>query len=275
MRETKIPKIFHQIWLGDHPMHPLMVDWRRRWVDLHPGWRFDFWREGHRPEGHRPEGSAPATLTCDHAEIESSRPELLARACHQAQRANIWRYEIVARFGGVYVDTDIEPIRPLDDLLGGLEAFAVRRAPPPRKPSPWEHAIPPRTFRSPWGHVLTLPALQPPRPAPPSSPPVYENAMFGAAPGHPWTKELLANLHTCDPAASLSMGVDYLTPATLRHPEVAVLPEGAVLFQAPADWAAAKREKKVPEAVYRGGGPELRAVHHWASLWYPSGFAPI
>lgn len=266
----KIPRTFHQIWLGDQPMHPLMVVWRRRWIDLHPNWRFAFWREGKEPAT-----LGPATLTCEHTEIKSSWPELLARSCHLAQRANIWRYEIVNRFGGVYIDTDIEPLRPLDDLLTDLEAFAVRRARPLQIPGPWAHAAPARTFRSPWGHVLVLPATQLPRPEPPSFPPVYENAMFGAAPGHPWTAELLAGLPACDPTASLSMGVDYLTPVTLRHPEVAVLPEGAVLFQAPADWAAAKRERRVPEAVYRGGAPGLRAVHHWSSLWYPSGFAPL
>jgi mannosyltransferase OCH1-like enzyme len=34
------------------------------------------------------------------------------------------RYEILNRFGGVYVDTDMEAQRPLDDLLG-VEAFAA------------------------------------------------------------------------------------------------------------------------------------------------------
>jgi hypothetical protein len=99
--------------------------------------------------------------------------------------------------------------------------------------------------------------------------------MFGAVPGHPWVVELLAELGTCDAAKSLSMGTGYFTQVTRRHPEVTMMPNGAVLFAAPADWAEAKRERRMPEAVYRGGDPGLYAVHHWSSIWYPSGFAPL
>ena len=236
----KIPKVLHQIWLGPRPMHPLMVSWRERLAALHPGWELNLWREG----------GGPATLTCGRLEIASSYPELLARACHLSQRSNIWRYEIVSRFGGVYLDTDVEPLRPFDDLLAGLEAFVARKTQAPQVGFCWQRA-------------LNVPPL------------AYVTGLFGCVPGHPWTAELLACLTARDPSASLSMGTDYFTSVTLRHPKVTLLPERSMLFEAPADWAEAKREKRVPEAVYRGGGPELRAVHHWSSLWYPTGFEPL
>jgi mannosyltransferase OCH1-like enzyme len=38
-------------------------------------------------------------------------------------RSDVARYEILYRFGGVYADCDVEPLKPFDDLLG-VEAFA-------------------------------------------------------------------------------------------------------------------------------------------------------
>ena len=39
-----------------------------------------------------------------------------------AQKADIARYEVVHRFGGVYLDTDMECLRPLDDLISDHES---------------------------------------------------------------------------------------------------------------------------------------------------------
>lgn len=41
-----------------------------------------------------------------------------------ATRANLVRLEALYKFGGIYLDSDIELIRPIDDLLN-LECFAV------------------------------------------------------------------------------------------------------------------------------------------------------
>lgn|GEM_PF-931812 len=40
-----------------------------------------------------------------------------------ASRLNILRYELLAREGGVFVDPDRLPLRPIDDLLSGVRAF--------------------------------------------------------------------------------------------------------------------------------------------------------
>ena len=52
---------------------------------------------------------------------------LFDRAETYAQKADIARYEVVHRFGGVYLDTDMECLRPLDTLLDGCEFFAGRQ----------------------------------------------------------------------------------------------------------------------------------------------------
>jgi len=41
-----------------------------------------------------------------------------------AEKADILRYELLRDHGGVYVDCDFEPLRPLDDLVLALPAFA-------------------------------------------------------------------------------------------------------------------------------------------------------
>lgn len=43
-------------------------------------------------------------------------------------RSDVLRYELLYRFGGVYVDTDLECLRPLDTLLGGIDCFAAWEA---------------------------------------------------------------------------------------------------------------------------------------------------
>ncbi len=45
-------------------------------------------------------------------------------------KADLMRFEILARYGGVYVDADVECIRPLDDHFLEHEAFAS-----------WEHEV--------------------------------------------------------------------------------------------------------------------------------------
>ena len=39
------------------------------------------------------------------------------------------RYEVLHRHGGVYVDTDVECLRPLTPLLRGIDAFAALESP--------------------------------------------------------------------------------------------------------------------------------------------------
>src|SRR5205823_736037 len=40
-------------------------------------------------------------------------------------QSDVMRLEILYRYGGVYVDCDSEPLRPLDDLLEDIECFAA------------------------------------------------------------------------------------------------------------------------------------------------------
>jgi mannosyltransferase OCH1-like enzyme len=54
------------------------------------------------------------------------RPEVRERLRVPAERSDLLRLEVVARYGGVYADTDLEALQPLDPLLDDVELFAAR-----------------------------------------------------------------------------------------------------------------------------------------------------
>lgn len=101
-----IPRIFHHIWLGPDPLPESAEAWRKTWVANHPDWKLLQWGED------------------DLAWLKNRR--LFERATSYAQKADVARYEIVHRFGGVYLDTDMESLRPIDELLAELTFFAGR-----------------------------------------------------------------------------------------------------------------------------------------------------
>jgi mannosyltransferase OCH1-like enzyme len=94
---SPIPKVIHRIWLGTQ-MPAWEAELGERWRAMHPGWRVRTWRDW---------------------EIPALRHQLrFDRASSPAAKADIARLELLYRYGGIYVDTDVEPLRPFDDLLG-------------------------------------------------------------------------------------------------------------------------------------------------------------
>lgn len=105
-----IPKLIHRIWLGgDEP------DWTAAFADSwrRPGWAIRQW-------------SGPHELYPLHNQDVYDRAREIAPDHVGQLRSDILRYEILLRYGGVYVDADFECLRPIDDLLDGVECFAAR-----------------------------------------------------------------------------------------------------------------------------------------------------
>ena len=105
-RGMKIPRIIHSIWIGDDPLSDEHARFGETWRELHPEWEYKLWTEQ----------DVPAVPAAD-------------RARNLAERADVLRYEILRRHGGVYVDVDVECLRPLDELLTGVEVFAAYEVP--------------------------------------------------------------------------------------------------------------------------------------------------
>lgn len=92
-----IPKTVHRIWLGKARMDREFQDYWRRFKELNPGWDFRTWRD---------------------ADLEwIVNREVFEESPTLSERSDVARFEIIARHGGIYVDTDVEPLQPLDKLL--------------------------------------------------------------------------------------------------------------------------------------------------------------
>lgn len=99
----RIPKIIHQIWLGNEPMPDLVQIYRQTWKDKHPNWRFMLWTDDNIFSLYNQ--SAYQKLT------------------DVRQKADLLRYEILYRYGGVYVDIDMECFQNIEPLIEGEEFF--------------------------------------------------------------------------------------------------------------------------------------------------------
>jgi inositol phosphorylceramide mannosyltransferase catalytic subunit len=100
-----IPKLLHLIWIGPHePPWACIETWRTELVRAHPGWQARLWREQ------------------DLEELPLRNREAYERTASLCGKADIARYEIVHRHGGVYVDADSVWLgRPLEPVLAAAE----------------------------------------------------------------------------------------------------------------------------------------------------------
>jgi mannosyltransferase OCH1-like enzyme len=101
----RIPKVFHQVWLGGNPLPTKFRRFQQTWTRHHPTWEFRFWTETNL--------------------FRLTNQEDFDRAVPLAQKADIARYEILERFGGVYLDADFECLQSIEPLLKGIEGFAA------------------------------------------------------------------------------------------------------------------------------------------------------
>ena len=96
-----IPKIIHHVWPGNDPFKEKFHAFRNTWMHHHPDWTFYFWRIDNFPKEANPE-----ILNA----IKDSRYSI-------TPKSDFMRFEVVRLFGGIYVDTDMECIKPFGDFL--------------------------------------------------------------------------------------------------------------------------------------------------------------
>lgn len=203
----KIPRIIHRIWLGKNPMPDDFVAWGRSWERHHPDWEFRLWTDDNLPP--------------------LRNAKLLDTLQSFSGKSNVIRYEILARFGGVYVDTDFECLRNLEPLLDEVDCFTAFC-----KDVPFEN-----------GRF-----------------PLANTAIIGCTPGHPFLQDLVANIEAN--VRSLPPDVDSPTQtgpifftSVLHfgcHHAVKVFPPE--LFYPYAIDERWRRDEAFPDAY---------AVHHW------------
>lgn len=105
-----IPRVLHRIWLGTDPMPEEFLAYGETWRRHHPGWEMPIWTEDNMPD------------------LGESRPAF-DRGRNHSERSNVLRYELLRSQGGVYIDTDMECLRPIDPLIEGVRVFAAYQRP--------------------------------------------------------------------------------------------------------------------------------------------------
>lgn len=96
--EPKIPRKIHQVWIGGELPREYRV-FADSWGRAHPDWEYKLW-------GDR-----------DAQEFGMKNKHFFDIANTNGQKSDIFRYEILQRHGGLYVDTDFECLRRFDDLM--------------------------------------------------------------------------------------------------------------------------------------------------------------
>tara|TARA_R110000851_G_scaffold285413_1_gene439113 strand:- start:1341 stop:1988 length:648 start_codon:yes stop_codon:yes gene_type:complete len=96
-----IPKIIHQIWVGDQSKRP--VEMMETWKEKNPTWDYRFWSEENIPK------------LRNQAQFDAMN-EL-------AGKADILRYELLYDHGGFFIDADSVCVNALDDFFTENKAF--------------------------------------------------------------------------------------------------------------------------------------------------------
>lgn len=104
-----IPRIFHFIWIGQKELPEANRRYIESWRQHHPGWEVRMWGNDNLPR--------------------LRNQEQFDRALSMAGKSDILRVELLYEHGGVYLDTDVECLRPIDELLAGCDGFLVREHP--------------------------------------------------------------------------------------------------------------------------------------------------
>jgi hypothetical protein len=134
-----IPKKLHIIWVGGAHKKPERCI--QSWWDNHLDWELKLWTDAELAETDW---------------INDVHLRAFAEAGHWSAVADLMRYEILYREGGVYVDADSFSIRPLDEWLLETEMFAC-----------WENTLATGRAR------------------------LVSNAFMGSVPGNPFLRYLI------------------------------------------------------------------------------------
>ena len=94
-----IPKVIHYIWLGGKPLPELVKKCMESWKKYCPDWEIKRWDESNLDVNF-----------CDYCR-DAYKEKKYAFA------SDVLRFKIIKENGGVYLDVDVELLKPLDDLL--------------------------------------------------------------------------------------------------------------------------------------------------------------
>lgn len=210
-----IPKIIHQYWGQGIPPEKY-TELRESWIKHHPDWTYILWTDE------------------DMQAFGLENKELYDATTNWGKKSDIARLEILYRFGGLYVDTDFECVRPFDVFHHCCDFYAGLNCGP---------------------QVLIL------------------NGLMGAAPGHPVIKRSLEKLKANAGVPDNYMTIMYGTgPGLITEAFRELTPTSknrTVIFPSTYfyPWPYYMREEKDRAVIQSWIKPETFGIHHWHLSW--------
>lgn len=98
-KSNKIPKIIHQIWIGPKRLPNKYKKWMSSWKLFNPDWQYIFWDNKKIME------------------LDIIHSKAYKQINNYGFKSDLLRYEILKKYGGLYVDTDFECIKKLPGYL--------------------------------------------------------------------------------------------------------------------------------------------------------------
>jgi mannosyltransferase OCH1-like enzyme len=204
-----IPLILHQIWVGGKKLPQKYVALRDTWIKKHPDWKHYLWTDK------------------EVKSLKMRNRKFYDRATDPVEKANILRYELLHKYGGVYADIDFQ-------CLQNFDKFNYRYA--------FYTGICPADCRA-----------------------LLNNALIGCVPGHPIIKECVENMkNTMHYKTRFHRnGVLYYSNSFLKK----LIDSPARIIAFPATYFyPLSRNFKNNDFLERFLKPETHAVHYWAHV---------
>lgn len=95
----KIPKIIHQIWIGNRDIPNQLKPYQESWLTHHPDWEYKLWTNKDLES---------------YVFLNKDLERLFLGPLTLGERVDILRYDILYQYGGVYADLDCVCLQPFD-----------------------------------------------------------------------------------------------------------------------------------------------------------------
>ncbi len=225
--QVRIPKIIHQIWLGS-PLPKRFKKYQKSWLIHHPGWRYKLWTD--------------ADIKNFTWSNQKSK-KLFDDAQNYGEKSDILRYELLYRYGGLYIDVDFECLKPFDNLHCCYDFYTG---------------------------ISNTASLE------------LNNALIGSAAGHPIMKRCIEDLEDTGSKTDLMAIIErtgplYFTRCFLNYAQEAdkKMHEKIIAFPQSFFYPIPNTISKIctHDELEHWRQPESYAAHYWACSWQkPSAF---
>jgi hypothetical protein len=148
----RIPSIIHQTWKSTSAIPETFRPWIRSCLALNPDWEYWLWSDDDMRR-------LVSTAYPQYLELYDGYPS-------QSQRVDVFRYFVLYEYGGLYVDLDMECLRPIDGAIDDKDCLLSQE--------PVEHAL-----------LLA-----------PVGVPLVSNALMACRPAHPFFAHVISGLRS-------------------------------------------------------------------------------